>query len=111
MAGGLTTSRRSAVHTRRHGIISPVRTRFRGKVRLRVSFSGRIRTDERGRVLRNPLGDERYWNQKRDFGHDPQTTLEVGVPLTIEWMKKVYQEETEGISPRELPVRAAAGAL
>ena len=24
------------------------------------------------------------------FGHDPQVTLEEGVPKTIEWMKSVY---------------------
>lgn len=27
---------------------------------------------------------------KRDFGHNPKTTLEEGVPKTIEWMKSVY---------------------
>jgi dTDP-glucose 4,6-dehydratase len=26
----------------------------------------------------------------KEFGHDPKTPLEVGVPKTIEWMKKVY---------------------
>jgi len=27
---------------------------------------------------------------RRDFGHNPQVPLEVGVPQTIEWMKSVY---------------------
>lgn len=26
----------------------------------------------------------------KEFGHNPRTTLETGVPKTIEWMKKVY---------------------
>ena len=26
----------------------------------------------------------------KEFGHDPKTPLEVGVPKTIEWMKSVY---------------------
>jgi len=29
---------------------------------------------------------------KGAFGHDPRTTLEQGVPRTIEWMKQVYFE-------------------
>jgi len=29
---------------------------------------------------------------KRDFKHNPKITLEVGVPKTIEWMKKVYEK-------------------
>lgn len=27
---------------------------------------------------------------KKQFGHDPNITLEEGVPRTIEWMKEVY---------------------
>lgn len=27
---------------------------------------------------------------KRDFGHDPKVTLEIGVPKTIAWMRRVY---------------------
>ena len=26
------------------------------------------------------------------FGHDPQITLEAGIPRTVDWMKKVYEE-------------------
>ena len=26
------------------------------------------------------------------FGHDPQITLEAGIPQTVDWMKKVYEE-------------------
>ena len=26
------------------------------------------------------------------FGHDPQITLEAGIPRTVAWMKKVYEE-------------------
>ena len=26
----------------------------------------------------------------RDLGHDPKVTLEEGIPLTVEWMKRVY---------------------
>ena len=26
------------------------------------------------------------------FGHDPQMTLEAGIPRTVDWMKKVYGE-------------------
>jgi len=29
---------------------------------------------------------------KKAFGHDPKVTLEVGVPKTIEWMKRVYAD-------------------
>ena len=29
----------------------------------------------------------------RDLKHDPQTPLEVGIPRTIEWMKKIYCSE------------------
>ncbi len=32
---------------------------------------------------------------KKQFGHDPKTPLEVGVPRTIEWMKQVYNN-TDG---------------
>lgn len=28
----------------------------------------------------------------RDLGHDPSTTLEKGIPMTVEWMKKVSYE-------------------
>jgi dTDP-glucose 4,6-dehydratase len=28
---------------------------------------------------------------KRDFGHNPWITLEIGVPKTIEWMKEIYK--------------------
>jgi dTDP-glucose 4,6-dehydratase len=27
---------------------------------------------------------------RKAFGHNPKTTLEQGVPLTVEWMKRVY---------------------
>jgi len=27
---------------------------------------------------------------RQAFGHDPKTTLEQGVPLTVEWMKEIY---------------------
>ena len=27
-----------------------------------------------------------------ELGHDPRITLEEGLPLTVEWMKKVYRE-------------------
>ena len=27
---------------------------------------------------------------ERDLGHDPSTTIETGVPLTIEWMREIY---------------------
>jgi dTDP-glucose 4,6-dehydratase len=33
---------------------------------------------------------------ERDLGHDPVTTLEVGVPLTIDWMRSVYGELVRG---------------
>jgi len=29
---------------------------------------------------------------RQQFGHDPEVTLETGVPRTIEWMKKVYNK-------------------
>jgi len=28
----------------------------------------------------------------RDLKHDPETTLEEGIPKTIEWMKSVYSQ-------------------
>ncbi|MGI9021619.1 MAG: NAD-dependent epimerase/dehydratase family protein [Solirubrobacterales bacterium] len=30
---------------------------------------------------------------QRDLGHRPEVSLEVGIPLTIDWMKRVYQAE------------------
>jgi dTDP-glucose 4,6-dehydratase len=35
---------------------------------------------------------------KRDFGHNPSTTLEEGVPRTIDWMKSVYCAAAAGRS-------------
>ncbi len=38
---------------------------------------------------------------KRAFGHDPRTTLEEGVPRTIDWMKSVYgRASTMSVSAR-----------
>jgi dTDP-glucose 4,6-dehydratase len=30
-----------------------------------------------------------------DFGHDPKVALEEGLPITVEWMKKVYRGECQ----------------
>ncbi len=38
------------------------------------------------------------------FGHNPQTTLEEGVPRTIEWMRRTYAETIAKANP-ELLIR------
>jgi dTDP-glucose 4,6-dehydratase len=42
---------------------------------------------------------------EKAFGHDPKTTIDVGVPRTIEWMKSVYGEAGQPST-----ARAAAAA-
>ena len=39
---------------------------------------------------------------ERDFGHNPRTTLEEGVPQTIDWMRQVYASQAGNSSPRAL---------
>ena len=37
---------------------------------------------------------------EKDLGHNPKTTLEEGIPRTIEWMKDVYNRHSRGIDSR-----------
>lgn len=41
-----------------------------------------------------------------DLGHDPQITLEEGVPLTLAWMKETHGQEEEALQGRRSPARS-----
>lgn len=42
---------------------------------------------------------------RRDLGHDPRTTIEEGVPRTIEWMRSVYGNRLEAAATPPLSLR------
>lgn len=42
---------------------------------------------------------------RRDLGHDPRTTIEEGVPRTIEWMRSVYGDRLETAQAPPLSLR------
>jgi dTDP-glucose 4,6-dehydratase len=42
---------------------------------------------------------------RKMLGHEPETTLEVGIPRTIEWMQRVYGEGEKAASVDRLAIR------